>query len=272
LGALSLTKVPEVLPNPDEPGAAERPIGLTALNDTTDPKNKAYKQLLKTTSAIKDDGCTTERKIKAPGTTQVVFDPSDDSPNAAMVNRDRRLGVDAGGASGCPSAPVVPLTADAKKLKDAIAGLEAGGGTAGHIGVQWTRYMLSPKWADFIKSEADGSQPAAYGSGVRKVAVLMTDGEFNAAYVGVPESEKTATGQESRSAEYAKTLCQGMKTNGIEIFTIGFMLDAGTDTLKACASDDYGKVKHFYNASNAEELSAAFDSVTANFEVLRLTQ
>ncbi len=100
----------------------------------------------------------------------------------------------------------------------------------------------------------------------------MTDGEFNAAYVGVPQGSDTARRQEARSADYAKKLCKGMKDNKIEIFTIGFMLNAGTDTLKACASDDYGKVKHFYNASNAEELKAAFDAVTMNVEVLRLTQ
>lgn len=246
----------------------KRPIGLTDLDKAV---NKTLKKILQATRKAKDDTCTTERK-KIDATGQVLFDPSDDPPTVAMVNRDKRLGSDAGKKTACPSAPILPLTADASDLKDSIDSLTANGGTAGHIGIQWTRYLLSPAWGDFIKSHVDGAAPAQYGGGVRKVAILLTDGEFNAAYAGVPTTEDTSRTQETRSGDYAKVLCKTMKDDGVEVFTIGFMLDAGKETLKTCASSDTSKVKHFYDASNAEELNAAFEAITQNYEVLRLTQ
>lgn len=256
-----------------QPGDPERPIGLAVLNNPPSSlgapqraRIKKLKKVLKTTRKIVDDGCTTERKIKFPGENP-VFDPSADSPDTAMVNRDQRL------KGACPSAPVVPLTTDASKLKELIDDLQADGGTAGHIGIQWTRYLLSPSWGDFLEARVDGARPADYDDGVRKIAILMTDGEFNAAYAGVPENERTS-GDQARllSNDYAETLCKAMKADDIEIFTIGFMLKSGKDILESCASPDKDDLRHFYDASNAEELNAAFDAITRNYEVLRLTQ
>jgi len=245
-----------------------RPIGLA---DLAKPSNNALEKVLRKTKEAKDDNCTTERK-KLDAAGKVVFDASEDGPATAMVNRDKRLGGDWGGKTACPSTPVLPLTADPKDLKKAIASMKAAGGTAGHIGIQWTRYLLSPSWGDFLESRVDDSAPAGYGDGIRKVAILMTDGEFNAAYVGVPTTEETSGGQALRSGEYAKTLCDGMKADKIEVFTIGFMLKTGKDILEECASPDTGKVKHFYDASTAQELNDAFEAITKNYEVLRLTQ
>ncbi|MGE0284121.1 MAG: hypothetical protein AB7P20_26385, partial [Rhizobiaceae bacterium] len=218
-----------------QPGEPERPVGLAALNNPpsnlTSQQRARLKKLDKALTAARekvDDNCTTERKIKFPGKSP-VFDPSDDSPNAAMINRDERL------AGACPSEPVAPLTTDATKLKGLIDDLEADGGTAGHIGIQWTRYMLSPNWGDFLEARVDGSKPADYDDGVRKIAILMTDGEFNAAYAGVPDNERTSRDQETRSNDYAEMLCDAMKADDIEIFTIGFMLESGKDILKDCA-------------------------------------
>lgn len=255
-----------------EPGEAERPIGLAALENppaklTVEQKNriKLFGQALDTARSIEKDGCTTERKIKLPGQTAAIFDPSEDSPDEAMINRDQRLG------TGCPSTPVTPLTTDVDKLTKAIAGLKAGGGTAGQIGIQWTQYLLSPRWGDFLSERVTGSRPAPYSGSIRKVAILMTDGEFNAAYAGVPAGSSTSGGQATRSGGYAKTLCDQMKRNNIEVFTIGFMLKSGKDVLQDCATPDTGSLKHFYDASNAAELDAAFEAITQNFEVLRLT-
>ncbi|MGE0284039.1 MAG: hypothetical protein AB7P20_25970, partial [Rhizobiaceae bacterium] len=78
--------------------------------------------------------------------------------------------------------------------------------------------------------------------------------------------------QETRSNDYAEMLCDAMKADDIEIFTIGFMLESGKDILKDCASPDTDDLKHYYDASNGEELNAAFDAITRNYEVLRLTQ
>ena len=176
------------------------------------------------------DGCATERK----GAQQFTDAP----PSVAMVNRDVRLGF-------CPASPMVPLTGDRKALDKVIDGFVAhkDAYTAGHIGIQWSWYALSPKWAGEM---AAASAPGAYGDAkTAKFAILMTDGEFNTAFAGVPQTQQTKGGQPTRSRQYAEKLCAEMKAAGIEVFTVGFMLKNTGDAKKimqGCASPDKGGV------------------------------
>ena len=203
------------------------------------------------------DGCATERK----GSLQFT----DASPYDAMVNRDIRLGY-------CPSNPLTPLTTSERDLKKSINKFRAAGYTAGHIGIQWSWYLLSPKWASVMPAAA---KPAAYDpKKAGKYAILMTDGEFNTAYAGVERGGVTDGGQVRRSGDHAKRLCEEMKAEGIEIFTVGFMLNErdAKDVMRACASDDKGSVKHYYDTSSGTELDAAFQDIAANIERLALTR
>ena len=248
------------------------PIGLDTPNT---PPVRAIRQVLASLRPL-TDSCTTERK-RDTGSGATAIDLSDDEPGLAMVNRDDRIDDRlAPGETACPTTPVQPLTADQSRLLSAIDSFRGGGYTAGHIGIQWTRYMLSPKWGKYLKSRGlPDAAPARFGSSatsVRKVAVLMTDGEFNAAYAGVGPREQPAGGQGVRSQAYAQAHCSAMKAD-MEVFTIGFMLDnaAAKQTMAACASRDTGGVQHYFEASNAAELAAAFDAITRNLEVIRLT-
>jgi Flp pilus assembly protein TadG len=203
------------------------------------------------------DNCATERK----GREQFT----DASPYRAMVNRDYRLGF-------CPAPALSPLSADVTALKKTIGKFTAGGSTAGHIGIQWSWYMLSPKWANVLPKASD---PAAYDpKKVAKYAVLMTDGEFNTAFAGVPKGEQTAGAQAVRSRADAEQLCDAMKKDGIEIFTVGFMLqEAGArQVLGNCASSDSGSVQHYFQTSNGAELNAAFLQIVRNIERLTITE
>lgn len=203
------------------------------------------------------DGCATERKGKQQFTGA--------GPYAAMVNRDYRLAY-------CPAAPLSPLSADVAALKKVVKNFAANGFTAGHVGIQWSWYMLSPDWAGVLPKAA---QPAAYNARkVGKFAILMTDGEFNTAYAGVPEKERTTEIQATRSGSYAQTLCKNMKAQGIEIFTVGFMLkEAGAkQVLGACASPDTGSIKHYFETSSGSELNDAFLEIASNIERLALTR
>ena len=202
------------------------------------------------------DGCATERK----GSQQFT----DASPTQAMVNRDYRLGF-------CPSAALKPLTADKAVLEKTIKKFNAGGSTAGHIGIQWSWYMLSPKWANVLPA---ASAPLAYNpKKVAKYAILMTDGEFNTAFAGVPKGGNT-TAQAGLSGAYAEHLCDEMKKDGIEIFTVGFMLkEAGAKAvLGDCASPNAKSVKHYYDTSSGAELNAAFLDIARKIESLSITQ
>lgn len=233
------------------------PLGLDVLNQ---PIFQSIKDTLAELSRNpRQDKCTTERKIKLNG--KIVADFSDAPPGQAMINRDKNLE-----PNTCPKATVTPLTADRNELLRQISSFSGVGGTAGHIGVQWTRYVLSPNWSDFLRQKAGAeAMPAPYSNSstaVRKVAILLTDGKFNTAY---------ADG--GTSASMAQTHCSALK-QGVEVFTIGFMLNEteAKATMAACASPDVaGGIKHYYEASTAEELEAAFEAITANTEIVSLT-
>lgn len=202
--------------------------------------------------AVAPDACATERKIKAG-----VMDFSDAGPEVAKVNRDDELGF-------CPTAALMPLTANKKALNSRIDSFKASGTTAGHIGIQWGRYLLSPKWKDALAASA---RPANYHDAkVAKYAIVMTDGEFNTAFVG----DKKA----GASSSSAVTLCEAMQDDGVEVFTIGFMLTeaAAKATMKDCASADTGRVRHHYEAATGAELDAAFREIAANIEKLAITK
>ncbi|VAX07489.1 hypothetical protein MNBD_ALPHA03-319, partial [hydrothermal vent metagenome] len=97
----------------------------------------------------------------------------------------------------CPSQKVVPLSTNASTLKSTINSFRASGATAGHLGVTWSYYTLSPNWDNAWPSSPT---PASYGdSRVQKIALLMTDGEFNTIYTG------------STSAQFAVSTCADMK-------------------------------------------------------------
>jgi Flp pilus assembly protein TadG len=208
--------------------------------------------------------CASERK----DSTGRAIDFSDAGPGTAMVNQDDRL-------VSCPASALVPLTTDQDKLIKAIGNFRADGFTAGHIGIQWTRYLLSPKWRGTLEAAVSGSGPAEYtDKKAKKIAILMTDGLFNTAFAGVPANEETRNEQAARSQAAAMTMCQRMKLDKIEVFTVGFMLDdpSAKVVMQKCASDDYGDVRHYYLAADGAALKAAFREIAANAETLVLTR
>ncbi|TIU47055.1 MAG: VWA domain-containing protein [Mesorhizobium sp.] len=231
------------------------------------------------------DNCATERKNKNGDT-----DLSADGPDTvrtdrngkkyyALVNRDDHLGGE--GMNRCPDAQVIPLTADSDALLDSIDDFRAGGYTAGAIAIQWTYYMLSPQWRSAIKNAGLGNGASnANGKKIAKVAILMTDGQFNTAFAGAAGSYN---GQGNLARGNAETLCGNMKNDGIEIFTIGFDLndkdmsaserDQAKAVLKDCSSKDSSATeKHYFEVSTGSELDDAFQEIIRNTEKVILTQ
>lgn len=207
-------------------------------------------------AATAPDKCATERK----GANQFT----DASPYAGKVNRDYRLAF-------CPAAALAPLSADLAALKKAVGAFAADGYTGGHTGIQWSWYMLSPKWRDVLpKAAAPADRDPKK---VAKIAILMTDGEFNTAFAGVAKGKDTRN-QAALSRSHAETLCAAMRKDGIEVFTIGFMLkEAGAKAvMKACASPDSGPVTHYYETGSGAELTDAFLSIARNVERLAVTK
>jgi Flp pilus assembly protein TadG len=190
------------------------------------------------------------------------------------------------GDNPCIGAAVQPLTSSKTTLHGVINGLTTGGSTAGHIGMAWGWYMVSPNWGDLWPS---GSQPAAYGSDhLIKAVILMTDGAFNTAYckgaISNPSSAQDGSAGGSNehtmcaspngdSFTQAQALCNAMKAapRNIVIYTVGF-LHGGADPqaaaiLASCATD----AQHYYLPTTGASLQTAFQSIAADLERLRIS-
>ena len=186
----------------------------------------------------------------------------------------------------CPSQEIRPLTNNINQLRRDIRDIRAEGGTAGHLGVAWSYYMLSENWAPLWPAQ---SKPGPKGNQTNKVAILMTDGDFNTAYEGV--TGEFTPGQTlgpfgnaqsiQKSNSVAADLCENMKNDGITIYSIGFDLDGienatarnrATNLLDNCANDDVGGQVFFYRADNEQQLRQAFREIAKNISSLRLTQ
>ncbi|MFZ2102826.1 MAG: TadE/TadG family type IV pilus assembly protein [Oricola sp.] len=164
----------------------------------------------------------------------------------------------------CPSAQILPMTDNATTLKSRIANLSTGGNTAGHIAIAWTYYMLSSKW-NSAWPEGSDAQDFDY-PGVRKYAIIMTDGEFNT-FESAGQNGSGAT----NSKNYALGLCGAMKNDGVKVYSIAF--GAGTaaaNLMKSCANTDTATSKYFYNTTSQAELEAAFKQIADDIKGLRL--
>ncbi len=200
---------------------------------------------------------------------------TDAAPNTANVG-------DVYPASGnpCVTPTIMPLSPDKTALKAKIDTFTVGGSTAGQIGIAWGWYMISPNFAYLWPS---ASQPAAYGADeLLKIAVIMTDGEFNTSYCNgvIAQNSESGSGNDSdhincnatngSSSSQAATLCTEMKKKNIIIFTVGFELDsqAAKDLLKNCATSE----AYAYLASDGAALKEAFRSIAINISRLRLSR
>jgi Flp pilus assembly protein TadG len=171
---------------------------------------------------------------------------------------------------------VVPLTSSRATLDTRIDALEAYGSTAGALGTAWAWYLISPNWSTIWTG---ASAPGPYSdlttttsSGapkLRKIAVLMTDGDFNTYRSWKNYDPVTVSNN-------AKAICANMKAEGVEVFTVGFDLDAlpgaerarAIDTLQSCGTD----VEHFYNSLDAAQLQTAFRDIALKLSQLYLAK
>ena len=157
----------------------------------------------------------------------------------------------------CPDAEIFPLSNDYNALKTKVMGYDAGGLTAGHLGIAYSWYLISENWRSFWPT---ASQPGTNASH-DKYAILMSDGQFNTYYDlrdGLPEAQ----GEE---------LCDNMKADGVIIYSVSFDTSGSSeDLLRACASE----TSMFFDTDTAGELIAAFDVIarTISTGTIRLTQ
>ncbi|MDZ4778597.1 MAG: ubiquitin-activating E1 FCCH domain-containing protein [Alphaproteobacteria bacterium] len=198
------------------------------------------------------------------------------SPATAWVGRNY-----ASTANPCPAAVVTPMTDDKAALRSQINAYTVTGSTSGQIGIAWGWYMLSPSFGNLWPAD---SRPKPYGSAnLKKIAVLMTDGEFNTPYCNGVIAANAGSGSGSAADhincnatngnpfDQARSLCTAMKNAGVTVYTVGFGLSNGSqasDVMEECASGS----ENAFNAQNGTELRAAFRSIATAISLLRLSK
>jgi len=198
------------------------------------------------------------------------------APSAAWVGR-----VYDSTSNPCPGATVTPMTSDKTALTSAINAYTVTGSTAGHIGIAWGWYMLSPTFSNLWPA---ASQPKPYGSpNLRKIAVIMTDGEFNTPYCTGVIARNAGTGSGNASDkitcnatngnpfDQARALCTAMKNSGVTVYTVGFGLSNGS-TAASVMQDCASGAGNAFSAANGAELRAAFRSIATAISLLRLSK
>jgi len=211
-------------------------------------EKKDAPQTCKTQTTTKEwHGCVRSRKDP--------FNKTDASYSTQKV-----YGFITNNASTCPT-PIQELTNVPGQLKSTTAKLKANQNTYIATGLIWGLRTLSST-APFSEGEDYAALKAVNG---RKALVLMSDGENTKS----PNSNGYHNGNDKTKAnEITKAVCDEIKSNDIELYTIAFEIDDATtkDLLKQCAtSTDY-----YYDAKNAVDLKDAFDKISNEFRDIAL--
>lgn len=161
----------------------------------------------------------------------------------------------------CPRmSALMPLSTERTAIDDAIDGLRPSGvATHSAVGVQWARRLLAPTWREVW---GDPVHPVdtteSEHADVRKVMVLLTDGEDNIA-------------GGASMADVRSHACADAKEDGIEIFVVAAMeprhVGGGlARSLRRCASSP----AHVYiNNPNSQALRDAFRDIATRVSTLR---
>jgi Flp pilus assembly protein TadG len=202
------------------------------------------------------DGCVVERT----GPQNATDRPPQGGNALGTSSRARN------GQYACPTSPIMPLSSDPAALTAHIDALDTGGFTAGHIGLAWGWYLLSPRWNGVWPGD---SRPKASTQQAIKAVLLMTDGEFNTSYIVGRGKNSTDVTVANSSPEQAARLCNNMKAEGILVYSVAFQAPAAAQSLlRACATSS----SHYFGTDNNQELVAAFRTIAERLLALRITR
>lgn len=184
----------------------------------------------------------------------------------------------------CPANTVTPLTNDRATLDNAITALVTDGGTHIPTGAVWGWRMLSEQWRGFWGGSMNSNNlPLNYDTDLMvKAAIIMTDGEntmydnADGAYgylwqnqLGITGTITAAKGT-TKLNEKVSAICEGMKQQGIVVYTVVFDLnDANVGTMmRNCATQpDY-----YFNTPDANALRQAFRTIGDSLANLRISK
>lgn len=157
----------------------------------------------------------------------------------------------------CRGREPLGLTNDRDALNGYVDSLTAGGGTAGHLGVAWSWYLVSEYW-DGVFTGTTAPLPYTEPDS-DKVVILMTDGQFNAEIF--PEQGSSDT--------QARALCDQMKLRDVKVYAVALNApNAGKRVLEYCASGP----EYFFEPETASELTEAYRQIATSISDLRISK
>ena len=178
----------------------------------------------------------------------------------------------------CVTATVRLLTDNKTNLKSTINGMDANGGTAGHIGIQWGIQMLAPGSGLSAAAGDPKAKPGSYtDERVKKIMIVMTDGEFNRWHCNslidraLNNSRLNCFNPNGNSFTQAKASCNFAKTRNIEIYFVGVGLDGSDIDIQQLTAACSTTASHIIMATDGAALKAAFEAIAANIKALRLS-
>ena len=243
--------------NPDA-GAVK--IGIVPYSASVNVGNAYYNAV--TNAGVGPNTCVIERQTM-PG---AVFD---DAPgHGRWVATDPQ----ANPSYFCPSPQIMPMqdisvAANKSALQSLIASLTPSGATAGHIGLAWGWYMVSPNWQSVWPV---ASSPRNASPDVLKAILLMTDGIFNTSYWtphGGSNGEDPSVPHSS--GDLALSLCQNARDAGIVIYTVGFEAPPSAEALLQSCAGDAGNA---FVANGSSDLNNKFRQIGERLSMLRISR
>lgn len=211
--------------------------------------------------------CVTERH----GTNAYT----DASPGSARLGRNYPSS-----SNPCLPNTILPLSSNRTTIKSRINGLTASGSTAGHIGVGWGWYTVSPNFASLWPSNAAGPYNPLE---VLKAVVIMTDGEYNSGYCNGVIAQDSTNGSGSREVQIncnapnghpfdqTLALCASMKGSGVIVYTVGFQV-VDDPRARAIVNECATSANHVYMPNSGTDLSAAFQAIGRDITRLRISK
>ena len=194
-----------------------------------------------------------------------------------------------GNSNYCAVTQMLPLTTNVTSLNNTLNAMSAGMSTAGQVGIAWGWYTLSPNfgiWSgESVPAGYDKLTTTDYTQKVKKIMILMTDGEYNSANCnGVITGNPTVygSGGDSDHINCAATngdsytqstaMCNAIKASGIEVYVISFQLNTSiqqrVDLVNNCATD----ASHVLNASSSSQLNTVFAGLATNIANLYVSK
>lgn len=183
--------------------------------------------------------------------------------------------------NNCITGQVAPLSDNKVSLHAAVDAMTAGNSSGGHVGIAWAWYMLSSNFGSVFPASA---LPGPYNNvNYLKVAVIMTDGEYNSMYCNGVIAQDSTSGSGSSNDKIncnaangntytqAETLCANMKTAGVIIYTVGFQVvsaPAASSLINNCATSP----AHIYLPTTGTALQGAFTAIAQEINQLRISQ